>query len=203
MDVLTDIGNLIKTSRERLSLSQQEVADFVGVTKSAVSRWESGEVENIGRSKIKTLSEILKISPISIITGEIAESTPFRIQRVPVLGEVAAGVPIYAEENCTAYIEVDANHRIDFCLRVKGDSMIDARIQDGDIAFIRKQCDVENGEIAVVLINDEATLKRVYKNNSGIILKAENSKYQPTFYSEKDFADIRILGKLIFFQSKI
>ena len=153
------IGNLIKNRREFLNLSQQEVAEYVEVSKSAISRWESGEVENMGRSKIQKLSEILKVSPVSIV--------------------------------------------VDFCLRVKGDSMIDARINDGDIVFIRKQPMVENGEIAAVAIDNEVTLKRFYKNNGGVILKPENSKYQPRFFTAEDFKNIRVLGKAVFFQSTL
>lgn len=198
------IGNLIKKRREALNLSQQEVAEYVGVTKSAISRWESGEVENMGRSKIQKLSEILKISPVSIVLGEEIENTiSYKTKKVPMLGEIAAGEPILADEHCEYYVEVDEDLNVDFCLKVRGDSMIDARILDGDIVFIRQQPIVENGEIAAVLIDDEVTLKRFYKNNGGVILKPENSKYQPKFYTEKDFKDIRILGKAIFFQSKV
>lgn len=198
------IGNLIKNRREALGLSQQEIAEYVEVTKSAISRWESGEVENIGRSKIQKLSEILKISPVSIVLGEEAKNIiPYKTKKVPMLGEIAAGEPIVAEEHIEYYVEVEESLDVDFCLKVKGDSMIDARIQDGDIVFIRQQPSVENGEIAAVLIGNEVTLKRFYKNNGGVILKPENSKYQPRFYTEQSFKDIRILGKAIFFQSYI
>ena len=125
------------------------------------------------------------------------------LTRVPLLGQIAAGEPILATEEFKTYVEIDSTIKVDFCLRVKGDSMIDARINDGDIVFVRKQPEVENGEIAVVLIDNEATLKRFYKNNGGVILKPENSKYPPKHYTEKDFRDIRILGKAILFQSEV
>jgi len=127
----------------------------------------------------------------------------FQTKKVPLLGEIAAGEPILATEDFKTYVEIDDALHVDFCLKVKGDSMIDARINDGDIVFIRKQPEVENGEIAAVLIDNEATLKRFYKNNGGVILKPENSKYQPKYYTEKDFKDIRILGKAVFFQSEV
>jgi repressor LexA len=81
--------------------------------------------------------------------------------------------------------------------------MVDARICDGDIIFIRQQPIVENGEIAAVVIDDEVTLKRFYRNNGGVILKPENSKYQPRYYTEKDFKNVRVLGKAVMFQSSL
>lgn len=199
------IGKMLKERREALNLSQQEVADYVQVSKSAVSRWESGELENMGRSKIQALAKILEISPISIIFGEEYQENilPLKTKKVPLLGTIAAGEPIYTYEDCQAYLEVDEHLGIDFCLKIKGDSMIDARINDGDIVFTRKQSVVENGEIAAVLLDNEATLKRFYKNNGGVILKPENSNYQPRYYTAEDFAEIKILGKAIFFQSML
>jgi len=126
-----------------------------------------------------------------------------RVRRVPILGSVAAGDPILALEEHHDYIEVDGNIRVDFCLRVRGDSMIDARICDGDLVFVRQQPTVENGDIAVVLIDDEVTLKRFYRTDGGVILKPENSKYQPMYYTDEDFKNIQILGKAVLFQSKL
>lgn len=175
------------------------------MSKSAISRWESGEVENMGRSKIQKLSEILKVSPVSIVLGEEVNNVLlFRTKRVPLMGEIPAGEPmLVSEEHIEYYIEADASLHVDFCLRVKGDSMIDARINDGDIVFIRKQPMVENGEIAAVSIDNEVTLKRFYKNNGGVILKPENAKYQPRFFTAEDFKNIRVLGKAVFFQSTL
>lgn len=159
----------------------------------------------MGQSRIQALSTVLGISPISIIYGEEyqGEFLPFKTKRVPLLGCIAAGEPIYAYQDSQAYIEVDEGIGADFCLKVKGDSMIDARIYDGDLVFVRKQPTVWNGEIAVVLIDNEATLKRFYGNNGGVILKPENSKYQPRYYTEKDFKDVRVLGKAVLFQSEL
>lgn len=134
IELYLKIGDLIKERREALGLSQQEVANYVDVTKSAVSRWESGEVENMGRSKIQKLSEILKISPVSIVLGEDIENMiPYKTKKIPMLGVIAAGVPILAKECAEYYVEVDESIHVDFCLKVQGDSMIDARISDGDI----------------------------------------------------------------------
>lgn len=116
---------------------------------------------------------------------------------------IAAGQPIFAEEHFESYVEAGANIRADFCLRVKGDSMINARICDEDIVFIRKQPDVNDGEIAAVLIDNEATLKRVYKKKGEIILVAENPAYKPLVYKGEELNEIRILGKAIAFQSNV
>jgi repressor LexA len=114
------------------------------------------------------------------------------------LGTIACGQPIYAEEQFESYIEAGANINADFCLKIQGDSMINARICDGDIVFIKKQPIVADGEIAAVLIGDEVSLKRVYKSNGEVVLVSENPSYKPMI-----FKGDRILGKAIAFQSDI
>ncbi len=116
------IGNLIKNRREFLNLSQQEVAEYVEVSKSAISRWESGEVENMGRSKIQKLSEILKVSPVSIVLGEEVNNVLlFRTKRVPLMGEIPAGEPmLVSEEHIEYYIEADASLHVDWQSRGQG-----------------------------------------------------------------------------------
>jgi len=196
------IGRLIKNRREALGLTQQELANLIDVSYSAVSRWEAGEVANMGRSKILALADTLRLSPVSIVSGEpVAEV--IKTKRVPLLGTIAAGEPVLALEDCSTFVEINGDMLADFCLQVKGDSMIDARICDGDLVFVHSQPVVNNGDIAVVLIDNEATLKRFYKNNGGVILKPENTKYQPKYYSEDDLKSIRILGKAVLFQSKL
>lgn len=200
------IGNIIKNRRKSLGLSQQAVADYMNVSKSAISRWESGQVDNMGRSRIQQLSGVLNISPASIVLGKEVKNDnilPFQTKKVPILGKIAAGEPILCNEETEAYILVNEDLHIDYCLKVEGDSMIEARIHDGDLVFIRQQPVVENGEIAVVLIDNEVTLKRFYKDKNLIMLKPENSKYKPLMYTKEDFKQVRILGKAIFFQSKL
>ena len=121
------------------------------------------------------------------------------------MGNIACGEPIFAEQNFEAYVEAGANVHADFCLRAKGDSMIGARIQDGDIVFIKKQEMVDDGEIAAVLIEDEATLKRVQYNpeENELLLFAENPKYKTMRYTGEELNHIRILGKDVAFQSDI
>lgn len=196
----------LRERRQALGLTLQQVADAVGVSKSTVQKWESGAIEDMRLAKAAGLAKVLKVSPLWImgISESMTDPTPkAQTKRVPVLGCIAAGEPILASEEHCDYIEVGEGLRVDFCLRVRGDSMIDARICDGDLVFVRQQPTVENGEIAVVLIDDEATLKRFYKTDKGVILKPENSKYEPLFYTEEDFKNIRILGKAVAFQSRL
>ncbi len=198
------MGRRIRELRLEKGLSQEELGRIVGVKRAAVNKWETGQVKNLRRDTIETLSRFFDVSP-SYLMGmtDIRHPGSVRVRRVPILGSVAAGDPILALEEHHDYIEVDGNIRVDFCLRVRGDSMIDARIQDGDLVFVRQQPTVENGEIAVVMIDDEVTLKRFYRTNGGVILKPENSKYQPMYYTAEDFKNIQILGKAVLFQSKL
>ena len=126
-------------------------------------------------------------------------------QKIPLLGTIACGEPILAEENIEDYVDVDKDIQVDFALRCKGDSMIGARIKDGDIVYIHQQRDVENGEIAAVLIGDEATLKRVYKypEKNMLVLKAANPAFEDFIYSDSELDDIKILGKAVGFYSAI
>lgn len=199
-----DLGNKIKNRRQELGLTLEEVGKIVGVSKSTVMKWETGYIENMRRDKIALLAKALKVSPLWIMGIDEPDILTYKTKKVPMLGEIAAGEPVLvAEQMAEYYVEVDEELQIDFCLKVKGDSMKDARINDGDVVFIRKQPSVENGEIAAVIIDDEVTLKRFYRNDGLIMLKPENSKYQPLMYQAKDFKEVRILGKAVMFQSKL
>lgn len=130
---------------------------------------------------------------------------PIVKKRLPLLGNIACGEPKYADEDRESYIEAGADIGADFCLRANGDSMINARIHDGDIVFIRSMPQVENGQIAAVIIDDEATLKRVYyyPENNMMILKPENPKYKDLIYIGQQLEDIHILGLAVAFQSDV
>lgn len=204
-----NIGDIMRTRRQELGLTLEEVGDYVGVGKSTVRKWENGDIENMKRDKIALLSKILKLSPLTFITGEVEYGTPDNIiplpkmKKIPLLGTIACGEPILAAENIEALINADENLNADFALRCKGDSMINARIFDGDIVYIREQPDVEDGEIAAVLIGEEATLKRVYKYPSKVVLRPENPLYDDMIYSKEDMNEVRILGKAVAFLSTV
>ena len=204
-----NIGDIMRVRRQELGLTLEEVGDYVGVGKSTVRKWEHGDIENMKRDKIALLSKILKLSPLTFITEEVEYGTPDNIiplpkmKKIPLLGTIACGEPILAAENIEALINADENLNADFALRCKGDSMINARIFDGDIVYIREQPDVEDGEIAAVLIGEEATLKRVYKYPSKVVLRPENPLYDDMIYSKEEMNEVRILGKAVAFLSAV
>ena len=189
----------------------------VGVSEATISRWESGDIANMKRDKIVSLAKALHVSPSFIMgwdepeTEDIVSSNkynnvfPIKTHKIPLLGDIACGEPIFASEDKESYVLAGTDIRADFCLRACGDSMINARIYDGDIVFIREQPMVEKGEIAAVIINDEATLKRVYyyPEQNKIILNPENPAYEPFVYVGEELNSIRILGKAIAFQSDV
>lgn len=139
------------------------------------------------------------------LPSNIIPITQVKRKKVPLLGDIACGQPIFADETKTEYVLADEKINADFCLKCHGDSMTGARINDGDIVFIRQQSMVDNGDIAAVIIDDEATLKRVYyyPNRGKLILNAENPKYAPFVFTGEELNQIRILGKAVAFQSSI
>ena len=189
-------GENLKYLREEYNIEQAEIAKKSGLkSASGVSEWEKG----IRLPKIGVISDIAKMFNVSIddlmykdLSIKDAESN--RDFKIPLIGTIAAGTPILAEENIEHYFLIDPSIKADFCLRIKGDSMIDANINNGDIAFIRKQPNLETGEIGAVLIEENATLKRFYQNNGIISLQAANPKYAPILLSD---GDVRVLGKLV------
>lgn len=199
------IGVYIKKLRTERGLSQEELGKMLGVKRAAVQKWESGTVKNLKRETIIKLAEIFNVSPSSFIDEEFSAYDNIvvfpKMNRIPLVGTIACGTPVLATQNLDGEVTVPEEINADFALRCKGDSMIDARIMSGDIVYIRQQPTVENGEIAAVLIDDEATLKRVYVSDDTVTLVACNSKYQPFVYSGEQLNQIRILGKAVGFTS--
>lgn len=213
-----DMAKRIKDLRTSQGMTLEQVAEKVGVGKSTVRKWETGLIANMRRDKIAALADALNTSPMYLMgwSDEINPAPaldlskfdniyPVKLKKFPLLGEIACGKPIFANEDRESYILAGSDIHADFCLRAKGDSMINARILDGDIVFIRKQDMVDNGEIAAVAIGDDVTLKRVvyYPEQNLLILKAENSKYQDMIYSQDQLEQVYILGKAIAFQSDV
>lgn len=191
-------------------MSQAKLAEKLGVSRSTVSMWEIGASQP-DNDNLLQLAQILNIS-LDALLGNDASSAedasyvlPVQIKRVPLLGNIACGEPIFAEEEHGEYIYTSDTLDVDFCLRAQGDSMIGARIYDGDIVFVRRQDMVDDGEIAAVLIGDEATLKRVRydKEAETLSLYPENPKYKTMHFSGEELEEIKILGKAIAFQSVI
>lgn len=217
-ELLKTIGERIKERREQLQLSQDELAKKLGYkSRSSINKIEM-DSRNLTQSKIKAIADALETTPSYIMGWDESDSKfdddklklfdnlfPVETKKFPLIGNIACGKPLFADEQFEAYIEAGSNIRADFCLRAKGDSMIGARIYDGDIVFIRKQEMVDDGEIAAILIDDETTLKRVYydKENNVIQLFAENPQYKTIRFSGEELDHIRILGKAIALQTDI
>lgn len=209
----------IRELRNSRKLSQQELADYLRISKSSINMYERGERE----PSLDTLEAIADFFNVNMdyLTGkndnpqyyeegtsalsEFPNIKPIRLKKFPMLGEIACGKPIFAQEEKKAYIMADMNIDADFCLTAKGDSMINARIHNGDIVFIRQAEMVENGEIAAVIIDNEATLKRVYyyPEKNKLMLTPENPAFEPFVYVGEELDDIRILGKAVYFMSAV
>lgn len=227
---MAKFSDRFKQLRAEHDLSQQSLATQLGLTKSSVNMYERGEREPgietletiadyfnvdmdylLGKSDIPNknswLDKIDKSVDLDVLKSQVKFENLFPIERkrYPLIGTIACGEPIWANEELELYVESGADIQADFCLRARGDSMIGARIYDGDIVFIRKQSMVDNGEIAAVVIDDEATLKRVnyFPEQNLLILKSENSKYQDFVFTGEQLERIIILGKAVAFQSDI
>ena len=212
------IGMRIKLRREQLKFTLKDVADKVGVAPSTILRYENGTFDRIKLPVLLKISDALFVNP-AWITGKSDDagtseydmpptipenviSMP-RMNSVPLVGTIACGDPILAEENIEDYVEMPEHIRADFALRCKGDSMTGARIYDGDIVYIKQDAYVNNGDIAAILVDDEATLKRVYRSEDRVVLQPENSTYAPLVFSGQEMESIRILGKAVAFTSVI
>ncbi|MBQ8491305.1 MAG: helix-turn-helix domain-containing protein, partial [Acidaminococcaceae bacterium] len=179
----------------------QAMADLCGLSKQYISVLEKGVNPNTKKEFIPSIETIKKISDgtginLTTLIGMLDPDQqiginnpnpipnfdniiPIKKKSFPVIGTIAAGTPIDAEQNIETYVPEDEDLDADYALRVKGDSMIGDDINDGDIVFIRQQPDVEDGEIAAVYVDGGATLKRVFKIGESVQLRSSNSKYKP------------------------
>lgn len=205
-----NMGDIIKQLRTEKGITQEELGKIIGVQKSAIRKYESGMVQNIKRTSIQKLSDYFGVSPsyllgISTNKDVASEIRPVTLKRFPMLGEIACGKPIFANEEHETYIDASANIKADFCVTARGDSMTGARIFNGDIVFIKEQSMVENGQIAAVVIDNEVTLKRwyYYPDKSKLVLQAENPNYEPFVYVGEELNTIRCLGRAVSFMSNL
>lgn len=217
---MSKFSERFKLLRKERGLSQAALATELGFTKSSVNMYERGDREP-GLESLETIADFFNVD-MDYLLGKSdvqnrflytpasdAESValpdnilPMPVTyTVPLLGTIACGEPILAAENIEDNVEVPEHIHADFALRCKGDSMINARIHDGDIVYIRQQPAVNNGEIAAVLIGDEATLKRVYVYEDHVVLQPENPSYEPLVYFGETMSTVRILGKAVGFTS--
>ena len=203
----------IKRRRQQLKMTQTDLALKLGYAdKSMIAKIEKGNVD-LPQSKILAFANALETTPGELMGWDYeTEATEtvdniYKLDKIklPFLGKVACGEPIFADEDRESYIMVGTDIGADFCLQCQGDSMINARIHDGDIVFVKKTDIVENGEIAVVIIDDEATLKRFfyYREQNLVILKPENPKYQDIILTGEQLNQVRVIGKAVAFQSDV
>ena len=192
------IGDNIRTYRRQRGLNQTELAQLLGYTdRSSIAKIETGKVD-ISQTKLRQMAQIFDVTVEQLLGLEQPQT-----HQIPILGTIACGAPILAQEHIDGYTELPASIHADFALICKGDSMAGARIFDGDIVYIRAQEQVENGEIAAVLIDGEATLKRVRCFEDRISLEPENPTYRPLILWAEDMNRARILGKAVAFTSII
>lgn len=203
------IGDKIRRHRKLLGLTQTQLGERLGVKTNAVSKWECGRVEDIPTSKIKAMAALFGVQASYLIDPEPSSAPlppqarrldPERYHEIPILGRISAGLPLYAEEHVEGYTLTDLNGGAEyFALRVKGDSMDALGIKDGYLIIVRRQDQVENGEVAVVLVGDEdATVKRFYATDSTVTLlpQSTNPAHQPQLYDPRR-TPVRILGKVV------
>ena len=203
------MGDLLRKLRLEKGMTQLELANKLGLRKQTITQYEKGNIKNLKRSTIARLAEIFDVSPAVFIKPEDTVSQ-YGIKSidaaycVPIIGTLACGSPILAEQNYIGEAWVDTKYKgVNYALVAKGDSMINARIFDGDIVYIREQPTVENGEIAAVLIDNEATLKRVYAYSNRLELRTDNTLFPVLNYEGEELQQVRVLGKAIAFSSLI
>lgn len=203
------MGDRIHDRRKELDLTLEYVGNYVGVAKSTVRKWETGYIENIAAARLQKLAAVLNTTVEYLMDGVTSNIVYKNVEPmpsarpVPVIGKIACGTPIFAKENVEGYAELDQRVNADFALRCVGDSMVNAHIFDGDLVFIKSQPDVDNGEIAAVVIDEEATLKRVYKYENRIELRPENPLFPVMQFEGDELNYVRIIGKAIAFLGQV
>lgn len=214
-----NIGDKIRKLREEKGLSQEELAQKMGYkSKTSIHKIEQG-ITDLPLSKVSEFANILNTTSSYLMgwedepnmiqprfkNAEIIKSV--RKKKLPLVGNIACGSPIlnFNDTDEVDYIDADEDIVADFALRCVGDSMINARIEDGDLVFIDKDARVKDGDIAAVSIDFEITLKRVYFKENSVVLMAENPKVPPRIFEfkEESQVDFRILGKAVAFQSML
>lgn len=201
------IGERIKKKRIESGFSQVDFANKIDVSKQTLYKYENNIITNIPSDKIKAISKVLNLSPMYIMGWEdleqpIPKSNGYPTVRIPVLGDVAAGVPILAQQDIIGYEDIPADMAKTgeyFGLKIKGDSM-EPKIHDNDIVIVKSMSNAENNDIVIAMINNEATCKRLHKYSNSVVLTAINSDYKPIEVTPDE--NIQILGKVVMSISK-
>ena len=218
---MSSFKTVLKSLRHSRNLTQEELAQKLNIGRSRISMYESGQREpdfetteliadffNVDVDYLLGRTSKTTMLPESMAHGELPRFPnvfPIKTRKIPLLGEIACGQPIFCTEDRESYVEAGTDVKADFCLKARGDSMVGARILDGDLVFIQRDAELENGQIFAVAIDDEATLKRVYYDAKSQVLQlmAENSRYAPLIYTGETLDHVHILGKAVAFQSDV
>ena len=205
---MSDLGNKaimaknIQRLMDQAGKTRLQVCEDLGFKYTTFTDWVNGN-RYPRIDKIELMARYFGVSKADLVEDPAqlpAGATPYNpTHKIPLLGQIAAGLPLYAEENLEGYVWTDRNHGGEyFALRVQGDSMNAAGIKDGDVIIIRQQAEVEDGEIAVVLVDDEATVKRYHQQGGTVILSPQSTDpaHQAQIYSLRDHS-VKVLGKVL------
>jgi repressor LexA len=210
---MASVGSRIKRIRTDLGFSQVDFANKIGVSKQTLYKYENDLITNIPSDKIEAAAKVGNVTPAYLMGWEDSSHSqsipsfpnihPIAQKTFPLFDGIAAGQPRLMPDGVTLYVDATVEIKADYVLKVHGNSMTGARINDGDYVFIREQPEVENGEIAAIAIGDEATLKRFYKYGDMVILRAENPEFKEMTFSGQELEQVRVLGKAVAFQSDV
>lgn len=219
MDMKESFQRRLEKALAASGMKPIELSEKTGISQATISQYRSG-YSKPKQPRLITIANALGVSPVWLMGLDVPMTDetpaepplpsypnilPIQTKRVPLLGEIACGQPIFCTEDRESYVEAGTDVRADFCLKARGDSMVGARILDGDLVFIQRDAELENGQIFAVAIDDEATLKRVYYDAKSQVLQlmAENSRYAPLIYTGETLDHVHILGKAVAFQSDV
>lgn len=200
---MSELSTRLHLRRKELGLSQEELAQRMGYrSKSSITKLEKG-INDLPQSKVEELAQALETTPAALLGLDAPCACPLGFEplpamvQVPLIGSIACGTPITAEQNIECYIGVPAAWHADFALTCHGDSMAPT-ICNGDIVCIRCQPEVEQGEIAAVRVGEEATLKHFHRQGDAVMLLADNAAVcPPMFYAGEQLSELHIEGKAV------
>ncbi len=204
------VSERLRAAMRLRGAKQVDLVNRTGIGKSSISTYLSGDYAP-KQGNIYKLAEALRVNPAWLMGQDAPmeanplphpDLLPVRRKRIRVLGSIAAGQPIFADEERDAFVSVDDELECDFALRVRGDSMA-PRLLEGDVVYFREQDDVEDGQIAAVIIDDSATLKHVYHLPHGIQLVSDNPKYAPMIFDANNSSYAKILGLAIAYHRQL
>lgn len=203
------IGNRIKKRRKELNLSADELGHKIGKDRATIYRYENNDIAKLPSTILEPLASALETTPAFLMGWDADTPIPPgthrpRFKKVPMLGYAAAGQPLEDMNQDTPYYDVDNKYDVDFCITVRGNSMINAGIKDGDIVFVKSVQDIPNGKIACVEIdNEKICLKRFYRFTDSVMLVSENPANPPLHFNENNCESLKILGLAILKQSEV